>query len=446
MGHMPKLLYDITSPQSLLDFAQGLSGKTLAEAVDLSHIIENISNKGDLGNMVEKYYYHYRPDNTTHLPDFPEAGVELKTTGVLKRSDGSYKAKERLVLTMINYLQLANENWDTSSLMEKCRLMLLLFYLYEKGVAVYDRRFVLNPLLFEFPAEDLEIIRHDWEAIRQKILDGKAHELSEGDTYYLGACRKGPGGISEASRKQPFSDIPAKSRAFSLKPTYVNRIITGHATEAGLFDGSEHFTIEQATRNKFKPYMGKTVAEISNMVDFHKKGKNDKGFYRNLTMRMLGTTKRTIPELEKAGVEIKTIRVGKNWTPKEAMSFPAFSYIGIVNQEWEDSSFFDKIEQKFLLVVFREYEAGLYRFEKMGYWNMPFLDREEARRVWEETKQRVSINANDLPKSTESPVAHVRPKGKNAQDTLLSPQGIMLPKKCFWLNKHYIASILTSLS
>ncbi len=443
---MPKLLYDITSPQSLLDFAHGLSGKTLAEAVDLSHIIENISNKGDLGNMVEKYYYHYRPDNTTHLPDFPEAGVELKTTGVLKRSDGSYRAKERLVLTMINYLQLADEQWDTSSLMEKCRLMLILFYLYEKGVAVYDRRFVLNPLLFEFPAEDLKIIRRDWETIRQKILDGKAHELSEGDTYYLGACRKGSGGVNEPLRHQPFSDTLAKSRAFSLKPTYVNRIIAGHASGAGLLKGSGKLTIEEATQDKFRPFLGKTVAEISDMLSFHKKGKNDKGFYRNLTMRMLGTTKRSIPELEKAGVEVKTIRVGKNWAPKEAMSFPAFSYIDIVNEEWEDSTFFAKIEQKFLLVVFREYEPGAYRFEKVGYWNMPFADREEAQRVWEETKRRVAIDASNLPKSTESFVAHVRPKGKNAQDKLPTPQGVMEPKKCFWLNKSYVGRTITAIA
>ena len=98
--------YYIKSPESLLEFARGLSGKTLSEVIDISQIAENISNKGDLGNMVEKYYYQYQPDNTSHMPDFPEAGVELKTTGVLKRPDGSFKAKERLVLTMINYMNL----------------------------------------------------------------------------------------------------------------------------------------------------------------------------------------------------------------------------------------------------------------------------------------------------------------------------------------------------
>ncbi len=434
--------YDITSPKSLAAFARGLSGKTLAEVVDMSEIAENISNKGDLGNMVEKYYYQYQPDNTSHKPDFPEAGVELKTTGVLKRSDGSYKAKERLVLTMINYSKLTEEQWDTSSLMEKCRLMLILFYLYEKGIAVFDRRFVLHPVLFEFPLEDVEIIKRDWETIRRKIEDGKAHELSEGDTYYLGACRKGSGGENETLKKQPFSDVLAKSRAFSLKPSYVNRIIEGHTSEVGALDVSAGVTIEDATQNKFKPYLGKTVEEISAVFDFRKQGKNDKGFYRSLTMRILGGAKRSVPELDKAGVELKTIRVNKDWMPAEAMSFPTFKYMDIVEEEWEESSFFAKIEQKFLFVIFREDENGDLRLEKVNYWNMPYLDREEAHRVWEDTKRRVTIDASDVPKSTESRVAHVRPKAKNSQDTLPTPQGTELVKKCFWLNRSYIGDVI----
>lgn len=439
---MTQLAYDKTSPESLVDFARGLSGKTLAEAVDMTLATENVKNKGDLGSLIEKYYFQYEP-NSYHGPDFVEAGVELKTTGVLRKSQGGYKAKERLVLTMINYVTLVNEHWDDSSLMDKCRLMLILFYLYEKGLAVVDRRFVLDPLLFEFPLEDLEIIRRDWETIKQKIEDGKAHELSEGDTYYLGACRKGSGGVNEKLRDQPFSDIKAKARAFSLKPSYVNRIIDGHATEANVLNVTPTVSIEKATRNKFRPYLGKTVEEISSMFGLQKRGKNDKGFYRSLAMHILGgANKRIIPELDKAGVEVKTIRVNKDWMPAEAMSFPTFKYMDIIDEDWEDSSFFNKIEQKFLFVIFREDDNGDLRLEKVNYWNMPHIDREEAQRVWEDTKRRVAIDASDLPKSTESRVAHVRPKAKNAQDTLPTPQGTELIKKCFWLNRSYIGDVI----
>ena len=63
--------------------------------------------------------------------------------------------------------------------------------------------------------------------INKKIASGKAHELSEGDTFYLGACTKGANALSVT--KQPFSEIPAKQRAYSFKQGYVNHIIASIA-------------------------------------------------------------------------------------------------------------------------------------------------------------------------------------------------------------------------
>lgn len=40
-------------------------------------------------------------------------------------------------------------------------------------------------------SEDLKQIEEDWNLIIKKIRDGKAHEISEADTMYLGACTKG---------------------------------------------------------------------------------------------------------------------------------------------------------------------------------------------------------------------------------------------------------------
>lgn len=98
-----------------------------------------------------------------------------------------------------------------------------------------------------------------------------------------------------------------------------------------------------------------------------------------------------------------------------------------------------------MFVIFREDDNGTYRFEVAKYWNMPYADRQEAERVWTETKRRVAIDAANLPMASESRVAHVRPKGKNATDTLPTPQGQELLKKCFWLNRRYIADVIKSL-
>lgn len=53
-----------------------------------------------------------------------------------------------------------------------------------------DLRYIFT-VIWKLPEKDLLIIKHDFEVIVDKIKRGKAHLLSEGDTEYLTACRKG---------------------------------------------------------------------------------------------------------------------------------------------------------------------------------------------------------------------------------------------------------------
>ena len=436
--------YDKSSVESIYEFALKLTGKSLSEVVSLPEGVANQRNRGDLGSLVEKYYFEHQPP-TNHGPDFPDAKLELKTTGVIRSKDGKYKAKERLVLTMINYDLISREKWESSYFLNKCKLMLILFYLFAKDVPVFDRRFILSPLVYRMSPEDQIIIRRDWDAIRQKVLEGKAHELSEGDTFYLGACRKGSGGESEVLQKQPFSSELAKSRAFSFKQGYVNKIIDGHLEGEASLGVSASLTFEDATELRFRPYMHLSVSEISSILNFYKKGPSQKGFHRQLANRILSAGDQTVTELEKAGIELKTVRLKENGQPRESMSLPGFKTMEIITEDWEESKFAEKIERKFLFVIFKPDESGMERLFKVAYWNMPYQDRVEARRVWEETKKRAAIDAKNLPGAKESHVAHVRPKARDGQDKELTPQGEMVVKKCFWLNSGYIAQIVESL-
>ena len=436
--------YDKGSVQSIFEFASKLTGKSLADIVHLPEGIANKRNRGDLGTLLEKYYFEHQPP-TNHGPDFPDAGLELKTTGVTQNKDGKYRAKERLVLTMINYEVISREQWDSSYFLGKCKMMLILFYLFAKDVPVFDHRFVLAPLIYKMSVADQEVIKRDWNTIRQKVLEGKAHELSEGDTFYLGACRKGSGGESEALQKQPCSSELAKSRAFSFKQGYVNKIIDGHLEDKASLGISESVTFEDATELRFRPYMNLSISEISSRLNFYKKDLNQKGFHRQLANRILSAGDQTLAELEKAGIELKTVRLKENGQPRESMSFPGFKTLEIINADWEDSVFAEKIERKFLFVIFKPDENGVERLFKVAYWNMPYQDRVEAKRVWEETKRRAAIDAKNLPGASESHVAHVRPKARNGEDKELTPQGEMVIKKCFWLNSGYIAQVVESL-
>lgn len=445
---MSQLPYDITSAKSIQEYSKKLIGKSLEEAVG-KYDLDQASNKGKLGTLVEDYFFQYSPGaNREHDPDFAEAGVELKVTGVIRKSKHSasespFKAKERLVLTMINYFGLADETWDTSSFLKKCSLMLILFYLYEKNLPAPQRKFVMNPVLWTFPEVDLEIIRKDWDTIQQKILDGTAHELSEGDTFYLAACRKGAGGIKEKPRAQPFSTIPAKSRAFSLKPSYVNTIIDSTWNEESLIrtETDAHIGLEEITLRKFQDLRNKTVNEIATMYSYFPGQKQAKNYLADLSLRILGTTKKWLPEFQKAGIVLKTIRLQKNGTPKEAISFPTLDFIETSEQQWEDSTFFEKIEQKFLFVIYQYDANDVLRFKKVMFWNMPYKDRLEAQRVWQLTVDVIkSGQMTELPKASQSSVAHVRPHGRDKKDTLPLPNGGTFTKQCFWLNQLYIAS------
>jgi len=436
--------YDKSSVQSIFEFAMKLTGRSLSDMVSLPEGVANKRNKGDLGTLVEKYYFKHIPP-TNLGPDFPDAELELKTTGLVRDKAGRFRAKERLVLTMINYEVIAHENWEDSYFLKKCKLMLILFYLFSKDIAVQDRKFVLNPLIYKMTENDKLIIKRDWEIIQQKVIEGKAHELSEGDTFYLGACRKGTGGEKEKLQKQPFSKEPAKSRAFSFKQSYVNQLLTGHIEGEASLGISNSLDFEAATALRFEPFIGKSVNEISFLMNFHKKSPKQKAFHRLLANKILSAGNQNVVEVEKAGIEIKTIRLRASGQPREAMSFPGFRTSEIVKEDWDDSVFAEKLEKKFLLVVFRADEYDNEHLYKVSYWNMPYKDRMEAKRVWEETKRLAGIDAKKLPKSADSRVAHVRPKARDGDDKELTPQGELVVKKCFWLNKSYIAEIVEKL-
>lgn len=97
--------YDASNPLSIFSYSGSLLGHTLAEIIPF--IDESVSldalgqnGKGGLGVLVEKYFFGYEP-NSTPLPDFPKAGVELKVSP-LKKGDGhKLLVKERLVCDMI---------------------------------------------------------------------------------------------------------------------------------------------------------------------------------------------------------------------------------------------------------------------------------------------------------------------------------------------------------
>lgn len=431
-------VYDPRDPSSILAYAERLVGRSLREALDeLPPTIDFSSNKGGFGTVLERHYFGYEP-NSRPEPDFAEAGVELKATP-LKRSGSRLVSKERLVLGMIDYMTVVSEEWESSTFIKKNSHLLLVFYLHEQGKD--PREFVIKIVrLWEFPPEDLEIIRRDWQTIVDKVKAGRAHELSEGDTLYLGACTKSSD--SKTRRKQPLSAEPAKPRAFSLKQSYMNTVAQGSfgMKSVAADEVVRGRSFEEVVASRFAPYIGKTADEIADSVGLKAK-RHAKNFYAVLTKRILGAgDKDKIAEFEKADIQVKTMRLLPSGRPKEDLPFPAFKYCDLIQQDWESSDLREVLGKRFFFVIYQLDRDDVPTLVGTRFWTMPISDIDgPARRCFDETQSRIEEDRADyLPKKSENPVCHVRPHGRDSRDVIPTPMGGLACRKSFWLNGSYI--------
>ena len=462
---MDRLGYDETDPASIENYAQGLIGKTfdqickedeqssisiVKESVAYDQAHENKKRKGGLGELIEERFFYYKCNNDAR-PDFDKAGVELKVTPYKQNKNGRMVAKERLVITMIDYFAAINEDFSESHVWQKARLMLLVYYLYAKQIRNRLDYQINYVKLFSPPKEDVRIIAHDYEVIIEKIRAGKAHELSEGDTLYLGAAPKAA--TSKDRKKQPCSNMLAKPRAFVLKKSYMTYvlnhfIIPEKDTYEPIVSDVIEVPFEKHVTDKIGAFKGYTVEELCRefKLKYPKKPKNLEAI---LAFRILGIQGNHAAEFEKANIIVKSIRIGKNNKIKENMSFPNFKFKELVKEEWETSVFRRYLsETRFLFVIYKFYEDGLH-LQGCQFWNIPYSDLEvEVRSVWNRTKkvlieglkitQKGGKNHDNLPAASENPVCHVRPHAKNAKDTYELPDGRQYAKQCFWLNNSYI--------
>lgn len=473
---MNMMRYNAKDAASIFAYSKGLLHKSLAEAVkeinphiDISEI--EFKGKGGLGQLVEKYFYGYEP-NSSPEPDFPEAGVELKTTPLKKDVNANYLIKERLVCDMIDFCEIVKYSFEESLFYKKSLLMLIIFYLHVNGKHIRDLKFIYS-VLWQLKDKDLVIIKHDYEVIVDKIKQGKAHELSEGDTMYLAACRKGQ--KDDSLREQPYSPIKAPKRAFSLKPAYMRTILefvknsnSDMATNTDidiryqelvskedLNDKSfEEILIERIMR--FKNWDYKQIAQFLNLrITPHEKSK-----YARIVKRILSDKLNDFDdaeEIHKAGIIVKTIRVSSYGHIKESMSFENINYQEYLDvNNWIDSRWYEIITSRFMFVIFREEESSStewidekrYVLDKVLFWTMPEKDIQIAEEYWENIKTNVESdtledNDNTFWKMSDNKFFHVRPKARNTLEKCASPiSGKKVPKKAYWFNNKYIEKII----
>ena len=437
--------YDQNDPKSILEYAGQLVGKTLRETAGLSKIDDPRKRRGAFGNALEEYYFHIEP-NSRPTADFDGAGLELKSTPLKKNKKGEFSAKERLVISNINYMTVVNEDFEHSHLMEKAKNILLVSYLYEPDKSPLDYE-IQSAVQWGFPDEDLPQIKRDWETVVNKVRAGHAENISGSDTLYLEACTK----AKDASVRtgQPFSDVPAKPRAWALKASYmtaVQRRILDELRSIPREVGEKDLDLLELLRKRFSPYFGMTEEELATRFGVSK----SKNRCARITKKILGVADEAeIEEFAKAGIVPKTIRLKKSGRPKEALSFPAFSYFDLAERDFEDSDFQGYLQQKYLFVLYREDDAGAYCLQDIRFWQMPEDDLRDAELCYDKMRDNVLKGRADVSvRSSENRCCHVRPHGRDSRDTRPQPFGPPVVKKCFWLNQSYlqeeIERVLTS--
>lgn len=449
------------SIEEVLDVAESAEGKTVGE-FDINNRLDSRGNKGGIGQVLEEGLFKMAVNSRAEA-DFVDLGLELKVTAIKENKKNDFSAKERLVLNIINYEEDYKDSFEESSFWQKNKNLLVIFYLYKDELDKKDFP-IIKSVLHNFDPVDLEIIKQDWQTIIDKIKAGEAHNISEGDTMYLAACTKGAN--AKSIRKQPFSNIPAKQRAFSLKSSYMSafaRRVIDRQLIPSLFNVDElkSKTTLQLLQERFAPYIGKRVSEIAKLMEIPVS--TNKAFNANLISAILGvkgTKLETLREFNKANIKFKTIRLEPDGIPCEHMSFEQIDFNRWIKDDWEYSQLYENFEYtKYLFVVFQydEYETEnkdreAY-FKGVTLWNMPEMVIEnELKSLWRTTKTileegvqlipRGTGISNNLPGSKFNGVCHIRPKGRNGNDKISLPDGQKITKQCYWLNKEFIAEVV----
>lgn len=392
----------------------------------------------EVGHAIEAWFGI--PPNPSPEPDFPAAGIELKVVPLVA-TDSGLRVKERTVISLIDYDAIARETWDIASVRKKLRI---LFVFFEHLPGRPKEEFPIHHvLLWEPRGRVLMQIRRDWELVRDKVRAGLAHELSEADGKIMGPCTKGAS--SRSLRSQPFSEVPAMSRAFALKPWFTFALYSEPGGE-GLSVGelAETASLRTLLRN-FDRFVGRTVADVGAELGI------PPSRAKNYAARVVHAAVRAASPLdtskfEAVGPTVRMTRVGPDLFPYEAMSFPAFRHLELAEEEWEDSALLAQIEHMLIVPVFgptRSTPQGECVIQRPVYWHPTADELAVIRREWEMFRDLIAEGkADKLPTESRTEAIHVRPHGRDARDRDPTPGGGSEIRKSFWLNKWAVQRIL----
>lgn len=234
--------YNPADINSIYEFSKNLIGKNLLQLchkdiklVDPDYESnKNVKQRSGIGfgDYLEKFYFGYKSNSKTYA-DFPLANLELKSAGVKEKQTAYYsvyvKKEPRLTLSTINNEKIVDEEFETSAFLKKNKNLLIIFWLHKPHNLNQHpiEKEVLSTYLFELKDKNYEIIKKDWEYIRNKIRNCQAHDLKNRETVNLESC----GGETKPTFYKNFYNqiencpLPAKNKRFAYTKNFWNSII-----------------------------------------------------------------------------------------------------------------------------------------------------------------------------------------------------------------------------
>lgn len=400
---------------------------------------QGVRTKGRVGQHVESYF-GLRPNNDAG-PDFPHLGIELKTVPMRRLKAGSnLSAKERTVITQINYDDIATQPFDGSPLDTKTRHTLYVFYEWQRDQPTTEAP-VLRSYLHERDTAALDIARRAHDHVVTEVRAGRAHLLSEGDTLGIGPATKDAGA---RDIPQPFGIEPARRRAFAWKAAYTTALYRSLEGEHRRGDRGLQAVLDEASAHVSR-HRGWTVRELR---DEYCPGTSDgwKSVTGAVSRRLLGSpsTAREPAAYEPFGLLVRAIRVGEDGMPWEAASFPSIDFNDVAEEEWESSPLVEQL-RSILLVVFRDPRKQVLESEltRLIHWQPTSRDVAVMREEYERFRRFIADSRpDDAPKEQQTEILHLRPHGSDGNDLVELPNGRLFRRSAFWLNKSYLREVI----
>jgi DNA mismatch repair protein MutH len=465
--------FDELDASSIVAHARRLEGMTVRDvAIKVGRgDLAIAKGKGSIGQVLQTWFAVPFSDNRPQA-DLPDArvprsdavGIEIKIVPMRQSSKRDVlRAKERNVISMINYSSLQAERWSTASVRHKLEHILFIFYLYD--YEDWRRSSVLKSVLWSLRDEPLsKRIEKDWSHTRDLVAAGHASLLTESDkeTVILRTCRKGAGGSREQKISIPGSTEPAWKRAFSIAPGHLDLVLARNQQSVPLVSflpdvAASTISFEGAVLTRLRTLVGRRLRDLDPSKDWSKSHKNAAALVVKRALRLELDPDQIVDFVERR-VLIRVLPVlNKSQKLKEAVSFPVMRLREFADEEWEESSLLSFLQLILFIPTFLANNKTRQADRRIGdswFWSPSERELGEIQSEWTAYQNQVRSGAcktkkdprgraiSGLLKESQTTYIHMRPHGRDSEDLDEDRLGNRIVKQSFWLNKRFLEQLM----